>query len=136
MNAEQLARGLHATEQALSDERIAVRNAFVVAAAAHGYCAAFEHDAVHSLILHEVLMEAHRATTPSAIPPTHVVVAVAELERLRDALRLIAGEKCENYTGRTRCWDEGWGRTRGAPCTAEAWCDACIAQAALDGRAS
>lgn len=48
---------------------------------------------------------------------------------LRDALALIDRHGCTNYT-HGRCFDSG--RTRGAPYSAEAWCDACIAADALN----
>ena len=46
-----------------------------------------------------------------------------------EALELIARGGCENYTVK-RCWDSP-GRTKGAPYTADGWCNACIAQDAL-----
>jgi hypothetical protein len=132
-------RAAHANAQRITELEAELSRTAPMAAAAHTYCAARlpsrgwagpEEPEVNALLA------AHRATTPSETPPTHVVVAVEELERLKDALRLISGEKCENYTGDWRCWDDGMGRTRGARYTAEAWCDACIAQAALNGRVS
>ena len=51
--------------------------------------------------------------------------------RVRSALRLIAGIGCSNnYTGNIRCWMRG--RKRSAKNTAERWCDACIAKDALN----
>jgi hypothetical protein len=78
----ELTRGLQATEQALLDERAAGRNAFVMAAPAHEVARAWERggDLTPEMA---VLVAAHRATTPSPTPPTHVVVAVDELDRLR-----------------------------------------------------
>jgi hypothetical protein len=82
-------RDLHADEQALLDERAAGRNAFVMAAAAHAYCAVAAGDKRGKIDTHErarthdALLAAHRATTPSQTPPTHVIVAMDELERLR-----------------------------------------------------
>lgn len=49
---------------------------------------------------------------------------------MRDALELIARGGCQNYTSGVRCWAVK-GRFRGAHYTAEAWCEACIAQDAL-----
>jgi hypothetical protein len=93
--------GAQANEQALSDERIAGRNAHVVAAAAHAYCAAVEDPALQleARFLHSKMLVAHRATTPSAVPASHVVVAVDELERLRaiadEAGALMNDQQCE-----------------------------------------
>jgi hypothetical protein len=50
---------------------------------------------------------------------------------MREALLIIGGYGCANYT-RGHC--EHAGRIRAADFTADAWCDACIANAAL-GRA-
>lgn len=80
--------GLQATEQALLDERAAGRHAFVMAAAAHAYCAEVQRpmESRSGLLereLHRNLLAAHDATTPSP-HQTHVVVAVEELERLKD----------------------------------------------------
>lgn len=51
-----------------------------------------------------------------------------EKRRMREALLLIGGYGCENYT-RNHC--EANGRIEDADFTADAWCDACIANAAL-----
>jgi len=59
-------------------------------------------------------------------------------ERQREALELIARGGCENCPGE-RCWEGPRGLfvvpSGGAEYSAEAWCDACIAQKALDGEA-
>jgi len=57
----------------------------LVADAAHAYCAAWDErpPLIHELDLHGALLAAHRATTTSATPPTHVIVAVDELEQLK-----------------------------------------------------
>jgi len=47
-----------------------------------------------------------------------------------EALRLIAGDRCETFT-RGRCSDPLSGRTRGAQYGAYRWCDACVAADAL-----
>lgn len=47
-----------------------------------------------------------------------------------EALRLIAGDRCERST-HGRCSDPNSGYTRGATYEADAWCDACIAHDAL-----
>lgn len=78
-------RAAHANGQRvveLESELVRVRP---VAAAAHAYCAAWLAGDV-KMDTHAALFAAHRATTPSQSPPTHVVVAVDEL----DALRAIA----------------------------------------------
>lgn len=49
--------------------------------------------------------------------------------RMREALLRIGGYGCENYT-RGHC--EAAGRTIDADFTADAWCNACIANAALE----
>lgn len=57
-----------------------------------------------------------------------------------EALRLIAWRAgrptgCENYVGGYTCRDESCSRTKDASCTADRWCQACTATAALEGRA-
>lgn len=81
-----LRRSLQATHQALLDARAAGQNAFVMAAAAHTYLAAISTDADNDAAADawDALLAARRATTPSEIPATHVVVERAELERLRE----------------------------------------------------
>lgn len=77
-------RAAHANGQRvveLESELVQVRP---VVDAAHGYCAAVEHDEDYRFLRHAELMRAHEATTPSRTPPTHVIVAVDELERLRE----------------------------------------------------
>lgn len=54
----------------------------------------------------------------------------AALDVALDALRLIAGDRCETYTS-GRCSDKHSGRERGARSGADAWCDACVAHDAL-----
>lgn len=59
--------------------------------------------------------------------------------RKTEALRLIAwhagGESgCENYVGGYTCRDDGCKRTPDAPYTADRWCQACTATAALESR--
>lgn len=51
---------------------------------------------------------------------------------MEDALRLIAGEKCRNFTGDS-CRDPYMGRSPHSPYRADRGCDACIARAGLDG---
>lgn len=110
-------RGLQATEQALLDERAAGRNAFVMAAAAHAYCAARErmHVGSEASDLHKALLATHQVTTPSGMPPTHVVIGVEELASLRAiadaAAALMNDQQClgdgdlrvalDNYPGGT-----------------------------------
>lgn len=53
-----------------------------------------------------------------------------EVAHLRDALRLIDGYGCTKLT-QGRCWDD---YTRAAKYSADAWCDSCVAAAALEGR--
>ena len=86
---------VQACEQALSDERVAGRNAHVVAAAAHAYCE--EHEKLNTEGIggitrvnstHDALLAACDATTPSPTR-THTVVAVSELERLRKVDRYL-----------------------------------------------
>lgn len=49
---------------------------------------------------------------------------------LRNALRLIAGKSCSNFTtGPGSCLKQG--RRRNAKYSAERWCDACIAWEAI-----
>ena len=50
--------------------------------------------------------------------------------RVQSALRLIAKHGCASFIGNTRCWNAG--RKRSAKYGADRWCDACIAQDALD----
>jgi hypothetical protein len=47
-----------------------------------------------------------------------------------EALRLIAGDRCERLT-RGRCSDASSGYVRGARYGADAWCDGCVAADAL-----
>lgn len=71
---------------------------------------------------------AHRPNAPG-----DAMALSAEHKRMADALRLIAGDRCENYTS-GRCSDEGSGRTRiSSTGTADQWCDACRAADALAG---
>jgi hypothetical protein len=51
-----------------------------------------------------------------------------EFARMSDALRLIDQHGCTHLTT-GRCWEAGY--TRGAPYSADAWCDACVAADAL-----
>lgn len=60
----------------------------------------------------------------------HIVELEAERDRFREALEAI-GRNCTAFTGNTNCVNSG--RTRGAPYTADAWCDQCIAREALNG---
>lgn len=48
-----------------------------------------------------------------------------------DALLIIAGTGCSNYTSRS-CRDASSGRTRTAAFSAEAWCQECVAADALE----
>lgn len=48
------------------------------------------------------------------------------------ALRLIAGDRCERYTSGSRCSDPDGGKVLGLRWTADNWCYACIANAALN----
>lgn len=73
-----------------------------------------------------------RPTTFTASPSLHVeVIGAAYAAPLVEALKLIAGDRCENYTSGSCIGDRG--RTKDAPYTAERWCDACIAADALGG---
>ena len=64
-------------------------------------------------------------------PGEHVAVQpdAEVIERLRDALRLIAGppNHCESFTGRYTCRDKYSGKSRDDRTIADGWCDACIA---------
>jgi len=51
-----------------------------------------------------------------------------ERNRMRSALKLIAGEKCSNFTSGD-C--KSAGRTKNAQYGADRWCDACIARDGL-----
>lgn len=62
-----------------------------------------------------------------------LTAATRDGRRARNALRLIARNGCENYTGRSTCRDNS-GRTRDARYGAEKWCDACIALDVLTPR--
>lgn len=78
-------RAAHANGQRvveLESELVQVRPA---AAAMHTYCAAWLAEQADDIVrdLHEELLAVHCATTPSQTPPTHVIVAVDELEALR-----------------------------------------------------
>lgn len=55
----------------------------------------------------------------------------AAAPEMYDALRLIAGDSCSRLTsGPGSCWSQpAW--TKDAPFTADRWCDACIARAAI-----
>lgn len=57
--------------------------------------------------------------------------ASQSLTQVRHLLELIAGEKCRKVTGGARCWTDP-GSTPNFPWGADRWCDACIAQVALD----
>lgn len=52
------------------------------------------------------------------------------VEVLTDALQLLAADGCHTFT-QGSCRDDG-ARTRGARFSAEAWCQPCVAQDALD----
>ena len=58
---------------------------------------------------------------------------VHNTDRMRDGLRLIDRNGCENLT-RGRCSDDP-GRTRDSEYTSTQWCPPCIAADALDGDA-
>jgi hypothetical protein len=73
-------RAAHANAQRVLELEAELSRTAPVAAAAHAYCAD-----PSELSRYQALLAAHRATTPSPTPPTHTVVAVAELERLRAA---------------------------------------------------
>jgi hypothetical protein len=99
-------RAAHANLQALLDARAELSRTGPVAAAAHAYCAAWQQmmdspgrTLIHCREEHGALLAAHRATTPSPTPPTHVIVAVGELEALRaiaDAAgALMNDQQCE-----------------------------------------
>jgi hypothetical protein len=80
----ELTRGLQATEQALSDERFAGRNDAIIAVPARAFAASWPAGAEYETKgpLRDLLV-AHRATTPSPTPATHVVVAVDDLKKVR-----------------------------------------------------
>lgn len=81
----QLRRALQATEQALSDERIGAQNAEVMAYAAHEFCTKVLDlkQGGHAVMqARDALYAAHDATTPSPMQ-THVVIEIAELNRLK-----------------------------------------------------
>ena len=63
---------------------------------------------------------------------TGIVARWRRRSAMENALRLIARGGCENYTNGVRCWAFR-DRIRGAHYTAEAWCEACVAQDGLDG---
>jgi hypothetical protein len=78
-------RAAQANAQALSERDAELAHARPVAAAAHAYCAAWlAHEDFSTVFnLHQALLDAHQATTPSEVPSSHVIVERAELERLR-----------------------------------------------------
>lgn len=82
-----LGRDLQATEQALSEARAELAHCRPVADAAHAYCAAYLDTPLGSEAsvgeAFRLMLEAHQATTPSAVLSSHVIVERAELERLR-----------------------------------------------------
>jgi len=79
------------TAQLLDEARKELSRKGPMADAGHAYCALVldpaprEEGVVPSAF--RALLAAHRATTPSPGPATHVVVEAAELERLREAER-------------------------------------------------
>lgn len=61
---------------------------------------------------------------------TWAVALEGKGRRMEEALRLIAGDSCENFTtGLGSCGR--FGRAIDAPYAADRWCKACIAHAAL-----
>lgn len=56
---------------------------------------------------------------------------VTKLRRARQALRLIANVRCENYTADS-CRDAGSGRKRNGYYGADRWCNTCIAHEGLE----
>jgi len=90
-------RAAHANAQRVTELEAELSRTGPVAAAAHTYCAAVDDDE-RLPDLYAALLAAHRATTPSETPPTHVVVAVGELEALREiadaAGALMHDEQC------------------------------------------
>ena len=61
------------------------------------------------------------------------VPIIAERDRFREALLLIAGDiECENFTRPPYCRDQRSNRHNGSVYGAERCCDVCIARAALD----
>ena len=53
------------------------------------------------------------------------------LPQVRHLLELIAGEKCTKVISQSRCWEDA-SLAPNCEWWADRWCDACIAQAALD----
>lgn len=76
-------RGLHATEQALSEARAELKATRPMAAAGHTYCASLVAEDGEARFLQSALLDVHRAQTPSETPSSHVIMERAELEGLR-----------------------------------------------------
>lgn len=78
----------------------------------------------------EALKEGLKGGSDSTPVEAATVETSATFERYADALRLIAGEHCETFTGTRSCIQDP-ARSAFAKYGAEKWCDACIAWAAL-----
>lgn len=90
---------------------------------------------VYGRIPWERLTDQHREAYRAMYRAALAARPSADAETLREALRLIAGSAphCSASTSELfACRQPISGRTRGARYMADAWCDQCIARAALD----